>query len=162
MSKETDSLLTQGLAVGYARTQKPDVVNRDGFIGASNDFVTPDGGKYHDEWFANDNGGGQELVQTGEESATRLYGGGVISVGELEKLPITVGDVIQRLVTSVRQLAGKTRLHESCTLTLPDGWKYDYEILKRSKEVPLTIGYESITYHGREVFAHGHIISPIK
>jgi hypothetical protein len=162
MVEKTTDLLTSGLAEGYAGTKKPERVNRSGFLGKSNDYVGPGGDHYHDEWFADDNGGGQELVETAEEKGTRLYAGGVIPVEELQLLGLTTKDVILRLITSVRELKGKTRLHEPCTLELSDGWSYDYEILKRSEEVPLTIGYESIKFNGREVFAHGHMLSPVK
>lgn len=162
MSERIDKLLTDGLDTGYAGTQKPESVQRVGFAGKANDYTDSDNGHYHDEWFADDNGGGQELVETAEEKATRLYAGGVIPTKELQLLDLTTGDVISRLITGVRELRGKTRLHEPVSLELPDGWGYSYEILKKSKEVPLTIGYESITFNGREVFAHGHMISPVK
>jgi hypothetical protein len=162
MPERTDKLLTDGLAEGYAGTKKPERIQRTGFLGKANDYVSPEGGHYHDEWFANDNGGGQELVTDKDEHSTRVYAGGVISTEELQKLGLTTKDVISRLITSVRELKDKTRLDSPCSLELPDGWKYKYEILKKSDEVPLTIGYESIEYNGREVFAHGHIISPIK
>jgi len=162
MSEKINNLLTDGLAEGYAGTKKPERIQRSGFAGKANDYTNPEGGHYHDEWFADDNGGGQELVETAEEKGTRLYAGGVIPAEELQALGLTTKDVISRLITGVRELKGKTRLHEPCSLKLPDGWTYDYEILKKSEEVPLTIGYESIKYNGREVFAHGHMISPIK
>lgn len=161
MSERISKLLTDGLAAGYAGTLKPESIQRAGFAGKANDY-TSDNNHYHDEWFADDNGGGQELVETAEEKATRLYAGGVIPIEELQTLGITTKDVISRLITSVRELKGKTRLHEPASLGLPDGWTYTYEILKKSEEVPLTIGYESISLNGREVFAHGHMISPIK
>lgn len=162
MSEIIDNLLTEGLTEGYAGVKKPDPIQRSGFAGKANDYLSPDGGHYHDEWFADDNGGGQELVEARGEQSTRLYGGGVIPTEELQQLGLTTKDVIRRLITSVNELKGKTRLHEACSLELPDGWKYTYEILKTSKEVPLTIGYESVSYNGREVFAHGHMISPVK
>lgn len=162
MSERIDKLITDGLVEGYAGTKKPDKIQRAEFSGKANDYISPEGGHYHDEWFADDNGGGQELVLIGEEQATRVYGGGVIPVEELQKLGLTTKDVISRLRTSVNELKDKTRLHEPCSLQLPDGWDYEYTLLKKSDEVPLTIGYESIRYNGREVFAHGHIISPVK
>ncbi len=162
MSKRIDKLLTDGLAEGYAGTKKPKKIKRSGFAGESNDYPSPEGGHYHDEWFANDNGGGQELVEIEEEKFTRLYGGGVIPTEELQKTGLTTEKVIQRLIASVRELKEKTRLHEPASLQLPDGWSYKYTILKKSEEVPLTIGYESIEYNGREVFAHGHILTPVK
>jgi hypothetical protein len=162
MSEKVDKLITDGLAEGYAGTKKPDKIQRAEFGGKANDYISPESGHYHDEWFADDNGGGQELVVIGDEQATRVYGGGVIPVEELQKLGLTTKDVISRLITSVKELGEKTRLHEPCSFQLPDGWEYEYTLLKKSDEVPLTIGYESIRYNGREVFAHGHIISPIK
>jgi len=162
MSETIDKLLTEGLAEGYAGTKKPETIQRSGFHGKANDHMSSNGGHYHDEWFADDNGGGQELVETAGERFTRLYGGGVIPVEELQKLGFTTKDVIDRLIASVNELKGKTRLYEPCSLELQDGWEYDYEILKRSEEVPLTIGYESIKFNGREVFAHGHVLSPVK
>lgn len=161
MSERTEKLLTDGLAKGYSGTKKPEKIARAGFSGKSNDFVSPTGGHYHDEWFADDNGGGQELVEEYGEKFTRLYGGGVIPQLELQKLGLTTKDVIAHLITSVNELKEKTRLHESCSLELPNGWNYKYTILKKSEEVPLMVSYESIEYNGREVFAHAHILSPI-
>lgn len=114
MTKRILNLLTAGLAEGYAGVQEPEVVERAGFSGKSNDYTHPDGGHYHDEWFANDNGGGQELVIQDDEKFTRLYGGGVISTEELQKLGLTTTDVISRLITSVKELKEKTRLHNAC------------------------------------------------
>ncbi len=162
MSERIDKLFTEGLMAGYAGNKNPDTIQRAVFVGKSNDHTTENGEHYHDQWFADDNGGGQELVETAEEKATRLYAGGVIPVEELQKLGLTTKDVIGRLITSVRELKGKTRLHEPASLQLTDGWNYKYEILKKSHEVSLTIGYESISFNHREVFAHGHMISPIK
>lgn len=162
MSERTDQLLTDGLAEGYAGEKKPVKIERAGFAGKANDYVGPNGGVYHDEWFADDNGGGQELTEEEGEKFTRLYGGGVIPVEELQKLGLTTKDVIARLITSVKELKEKTRLYEACSLDLPGGWKYTYSIIKKSQEVPLTVGYESIEFSDREVFAHAHILTPIK
>ena len=162
MPEKTDRLLTDGLAEGYAGTKKPEKIQRSRFAGKAKDYISPEGGHYHDEWFADDNGAGQELVIEGDEQSTRVYAGGVIPTEELQKLGLTTKDVISRLITSVKELGEKTRLHEPCSLQLPDGWEYKYSILKKSEEVPLTIGYESIEYNGREVFAHGHMLSSVK
>lgn len=162
MSEKTNKLLVEGLSEGYAGTKKPESIQRANFTGKSNEYVSPEGGLYHDEWFADDNGGGQELVKDGEEQYTRVYAGGVIPNEELQKLGLTTKDVISRLINSVGELKEKTRLDKACNLTLPDGWEYKYTILKQSDEVPLIIGYESIEFNGKEVFAHGHMLSPIK
>lgn len=162
MTEATDKILTEGLGEGYVGKIKRGKVERAGFNGKSSDFSNPQGGRYHDEWFADDNGGGQELAMINEEKATRVYAGGVIPVEKLNKLGLTTKDVIARLITSINELGDKTRLHEPCSLELENGWSYDYSILLKSSEVPLTIAYESIKYNGREVFAHGHMLSPIK
>lgn len=162
MSERIKKLLTSGLLEGYAGIKKPEKIQRSEFEGKTNDYVNLQGGRYHDEWFANNNGGGQELAKDGDEQFTRLYGGGVIPVEKLKKLGITTKDVISYLRLSIGELKEKTRLYESVSLKLPDGWDYKYIILKKSEEVPLTIGYESIEYRGQEVFAHGHILSLIK
>lgn len=162
MSERINKLLTNGLLEGYAGVKKPEHIKRSEFEGKTNDYVNLQGGRYHDEWFANENGGGQELVKEGDEQFTRLYGGGVIPVEELKKLDITTKNIISRLRLSIGELKEKTRLYEPASLSLPDGWEYKYIILKKSEEVPLTIGYESIEYKGKEVFAHGHILSSIK
>lgn len=161
MSVKIEKLLTLGLTECYAGAKKPEVINRSGFLGKANELQSPDG-HYHDEWFATHNGGGQELVDSQDGKGTRLYAGGVIPLPELEALGITKADVTTRLITSVRTLKDKTRLRSSCYLSLGEEWEYKYDILKTSEEVPLTIGYESITFEGREVFAHGILISPVK
>lgn len=162
MSERTNQLLTEGLAQGYAGEKKPVKIQRAGFSGKANDYRGPNGGVYHDEWFADDNGGGQELTEEEGERFTRLYGGGVIPVEELQKLGLTTKDVIARLITSVKELKDKTRLFNDCALELPDGWRYKYTVIKKSEEVPLTVAYESIAFNEREVFAHAHILTPIK
>lgn len=162
MSERTNKLLTEGLSEGYAGFKKPEKIQRAGFSGKTNDFINPEGGRYHDEWFADNNGGGQELTTEGNEQFTRLYGGGVIPVDELQKLGLTTKDVISHLIISINKLKEKTRLYKPCSLDLSNGWNYKYEIIKKSKEVPLTVGYESIEFNNREVFAHAHILSPIK
>ena len=158
---ETDKLLTEGLCQGYAGKSIVTQVERSGFSGKSTDLVV-DGGHYHDEWFANDNGGGQELVVIDGDMAVRVYGGGVIPIAELQEIGLTTKDVISKLIFSVSELKEKTRLHTPCSLKIDDDWDYEYKILSQPEEVPLTIGYEAIRYRGREVFVHGHIISPVK
>ncbi len=163
MSERTDKLLTDGLAEGYGGLKKPEKIKRSYFRGKSNYYNSPEGGHYHDEWFADDNGGGQELTEIDGEKFTRLYGGGVIPVEELQKLGLTTKNVLSKLSVSINTLRNRTRLHTPSQLKFMDGlWLYTYSILKQSEEVPLTVGYESIEYKGREVFAHAHILSPIK
>lgn len=161
MTENTDRLLTIGLGEGYAGKNEVEKITRAGFNGKSTDLQRGDD-HYHDEWFANDNGGGQELVTSDGESATRVYAGGVIPQNELEELGLTTKDVISKLLFSVGELKEKTRLHTPCSLEIDGDWRYEYKILNQPKEVDLTIGYESISFKGREVFVHGHIISPVK
>ena len=134
MSERIDKLLTDGLVAGYAGTMKPEPVRRVGFAGKANDYTDSNNGHYHDEWFADDNGGGQELVRQLKKRATRLYAGGVIPVEELQLLDLTTKDVISQLITGVRELKGKTRLHEPASLELPDGWSYTHTKYSKKKQ----------------------------
>lgn len=59
-------------------------------------------GRYHDEWAADFNGGGQELAVTpGGEKTTRVYAGGTLTKEELGKMGLTKKDVIGKLVLFV-------------------------------------------------------------
>jgi hypothetical protein len=76
MTNTIDDALTTGLTSGYAGKTQFASLERAGFLLQSSHLQT-DAVVYHDEWLNAHNGGGQELVRTGEERATRLYAGGV-------------------------------------------------------------------------------------
>jgi hypothetical protein len=163
MSKKIEKLLTEGLLSGYAGKNWV-VVKRDIFPGESSHLNSPDGGVYHDEWFVGKHlGGGQELVKIGEESFTRLYGGGTPDLEILEKLGISTKDVGSYLIKKIKELGDRTRLFSDC-MPEPEGdWHYSYTILRHNQDnLPITVSMEQIRYKGIPVHLHPFIISPIK
>ncbi len=165
MKKELDDLLAKGLGAGYAGKIIPETVKRGPFEGGKQSLFTSEtNGVYLDQWFAHQNGGGQELVQDKDgDRATRLYGGGNLAPEELAALGTNEEEVINYLIKKVGQLGNKTRLHENCFPEADGDWQYSYKILQPNVGgIPLTIGLESIDFKQTTVFAHGFILSPIK
>lgn len=158
-----NNLLSKGLAEGYAGSTQRQKVSRGKFTLDSSEFSEKDGGFYIDQWIADKLGGGQEIVQTGVEKATRLYAGGVTSDQTLESLNISKDDVTGKLVQFIQEVKEKTRLEKDYE-THDGGWKYSYKIIKTPEDigVQLTIALETITYKETAVFAHGFLISPVK
>ena len=93
MSEEIDRLLARGLKEGFAGGTVMQSVKRGGFNLKSSHFES-EGGVYHDEWFAERAGGGQEIVNVGNTTFTRVYAGGTIPLEELKGLGISKRDVM--------------------------------------------------------------------
>jgi len=160
MQAKIKSILGKGLNEGYMGKTARGKVKRAGFDLETSDYSGPEG-KYHDEWAAHQNGGGQELVETPDGSrATRVYAGGNLPQKELDKLGITEGQVIEKLLFFVNEAKEKTR-QDTDTESVNGDWSYKYKVLKELKEIPLVVGEESIFYKGVLVFAHFHINSPV-
>lgn len=161
MDIESKDILTKGLLEGYVGKSIRGSTVRAGFELPTSNYEGVEG-KYHDEWMADYNGGGQELITTpGGEKATRVYAGGTLSKEKLEKLGLTKKDVIGKLVYFVNKLEGKTRLDEDAEVI--DGeWAYTYKVLRSVQEIPLDLGSEEIKYQNSLVFIHFHILSPVK
>ena len=161
MEKSNKDILTKGLLEGYAGKgiQGSDV--RAGFNIKTSDYEGSEG-KYHDEWAADINGGGQELTEAADgEKATRVYAGGTLSPVKLQEFGLTKKDVIVKLVLFVNRLGNGTRLDEDAEIE--EGlWKYTYKVLKSVKEIPVDLGEEEIKYNDNLVFVHYHINSPVK
>lgn len=118
-------------------------------------------GRYHDEWAADFNGGGQELTETANgEKATRVYAGGALSPDKLQSLGLIKKDVIGRLVTFVNDIGEGTRLDTDTERTDGD-WKYTYKVMRSVKEIPVDVGEEEIRFKDTLVFVHYHVISPV-
>jgi len=162
MAEQLGELLSEGLKTGYGSGGERQVVQRGPFQVESTQFTTPDGGLYVDQWIANNNGGGQEIVQKGDKKSTRLHAGGVIEPEELAKLGLTKKDVTGYLKTKIVELGTQTRLSADCAPQPDEDWQYSYKVMKHLDELDLTIGLESITYKGQIVFAHGFLNSPVK
>jgi len=160
MDKESKAILAQGLLEGYVGKSIRGSIKRSGFDLETSDYTGPEG-KYHDEWAADFNGGGQELAETTDgKKATRVYAGGTLSADKLQELGLAKKDVIGKLVFFVNQLKDGTRLDQNAEKT--DGvWKYTYKVLRSVQEIPLDLGEEEIRFNENLVFIHFHIISPV-
>ena len=160
MNTKNKKILAKGLLEGYAGKSERGSADRAGFSVETSDYSGPEG-KYHDEWAADYNGGGQELTETNDrEKATRVYAGGTLSADKLQELGITKKDVIGKLIFFVNELKEGTRLDKDAKLI--DGlWEYTYKVLKSVSKIPVDVGEEKIKYKGNLVFVHYHIISPV-
>lgn len=162
MNKKIKDGLTKGLLAGYAGGEVASV-NRGRFDGKASHVELEKNAIYHDEWFVPiQNGGGQELVQIGQETYTRLYAGGTPTDEQLESLAIKAHDVGTYLVQKIQKLKDKTRLLENCNPAADGDWQYSYVITGNYPEAEVTTGLESITYKDTVVHVHAFIISPVK
>lgn len=153
--------LTTGLLAGYGGKSEFGSATRGSFPMQTSHFENEDI-TYHDEWFPGSNGGGQELVKTGNEMYTRLYAGGVISEKELIKLGITEKEVISELMRRIQELGAATRLFANCNPNPNGHWGYSYTILNTNPNVEMTMAKEIIIYDHTIVFIHGFLLSPLK
>ena len=161
MDREIRDILTKGLGEGYVGKSVKGLVDRAGYTLETSDYRGLEG-KYHDEWAAHQNGGGQELVETPDgKKATRVYAGGSLGEEELIKIGLTGKDVSKKLVFFVNQLGEKTRLDTDVESTEGD-WSYSYKILKSVQEIPVDVAEEAIKYKGSLVFIHFHVNSPVR
>lgn len=161
MDNKIKAILAKGLSEGYGGKIVFKKVKRATFEIESSDYKGPEG-KYHDEWAAHQNGGGQELVEAANgEQATGVYAGGSLEEEKLKELGLTGKDVIGKLVLFVNRLGDKTRLDEDAESTEGD-WTYTYKIMKSVKEIPVDVAEEEIRFRGNLVFVHFHINSPVR
>lgn len=160
MNKDIDSALTKGLLTGYAGG-KVENIDRGGFAGKVSHVELPDGQVYHDEWFANHSGGGQELIQVGDSLFTRLYAGGTPDEQTLSSLGISANDVGAYLKRKITELGETTRLIEDCMPDPDDEWQYAYRITGNYPETSVTTSLESIEYKGAVVHHHAFIMCPV-
>jgi len=150
--------LTRGLLAGYGGETDFTTSIRGNFEVKSSHYEE-DGIIYHDEWTG---GGGQEIVKINEkELFTRVYAGGVVNEEILKELGITKKDVINNLISRIKELGDKTRLFSDCSVNDISGWNYKYEIIDNNKEIGVTTGKETITYKNQVVFVHAFVLSPI-
>lgn len=160
MEKTSKEILAKGLLEGYVGKSIRGQVDRSGFTLETSDYSGPEG-KYHDEWDANFNGGGQELTEDSKgNKATRVYAGGTPSVEKLQTIGLTKKDVIGKLIFFVNKLGDGTRLDQDAEL-VEGNWAYKYKVLKHLEEIPVDLGEEEIRYEDKLVFVHYHILSPI-
>jgi len=160
MSEETDKLLTKGLKEGFAGGTIIQNTKRGGFDLKSS-HLEKNNITYHDEWFANRAGGGQEIVKVGEITYTRVYAGGTIPLEKLKALEISIDDVMAFLKKQITENGEKIRLYTNFEPEPEGDWQYSYNILDKNNNIPLIIGKEVIKYKAQLVFIHDFIISPV-
>jgi len=160
MSQETDELLSKGLAQGFAGGTVMSGVNRAEFDFKSSHFEE-NGNVYHDEWFADRAGAGQEVVKVGDVTYSRVYAGGTLPVDELQKLGTDKGQIMTFLKKHMLENGDRIRLHTDFRPEAEGDWQYSYKVTDTNPQIPLTIGKEVITFKGQLVFEHDFIICPV-
>lgn len=162
MATNAEAVLRKGLRAGYAGGSEPKPVTRGPFTVKSSHHSFPEeNAEYLDEWIFNRTGGGQEIAKAGKDLATRVFAGGVIREERLKELGITHDQVISYFRSKLEKIADRTRLHENVILE-PDGdWQYRYTIEQTIPELPMTVGLETVSYKGHDVFIHVFVITPI-
>lgn len=159
---EINKLLSDGLESGYGGNTEREIVQRGPFNIEASQLQTQDGKVYRDEWIADRTGGGQEIAQAGENTSTRLYGGGTVGLEQLTELGLTKKDVTKYLKRKIGELGEKTRLFDDCDIN-PDGdWQYNYKIMKNMEDIPLTVAMETISFKGKLIFAHAFILTTVE
>lgn len=160
MSQNAFKLLSKGLAQGFAGGTIMSGINRAGFDFKSSHFEE-DGSIYHDEWFADRAGAGQEVVKVGNVIYSRVYAGGTLHTEELQKLGINKGQIMTFLKKQMIENGEKIRLHTDFISETEGDWQYSYKVTDTNPQIPLTIGKETITFKGKVVFEHDFIICPV-
>ena len=170
MTTPVESLLTEGLKAGFVKggTSKEEVwvgpfqvkSSERVILDPETEEVT---GHYIDQWTPGRLGGGQELVQVGDERAIRLYAGGTLPEEELIKLGTNHDEIMTYLTDKITALGEQTRLGKPCRPD-PDGlWQYAYEILRKDVDgIPVRVSLETIAFKDTTVYAHPLIQSPIE
>lgn len=120
------------------------------------------GSVYHDEWTGVTLGGGQELVQVGEQKYTRVYAGGNLDYAQLEKLGTLEGEVIGYLKKVITTIGEQIRLDKDVTKQSEGDWAYEYKIFSKETAIPLIVGREAISFKNTEVFIHFFLLCPVK
>ena len=153
-----EKALTQGLLAGYGGETKFEKTTRGSFDISSSHFENNEI-IYHDEWTK---GGGQEIVKIDGELFTRVYGGGTVNKDVLDNLGTKKEEIINYLISKIRELGDKTRLFSECKADKIGDWSYEYKVLDKENKIDVTVGKEIIKYKEEVVFVHCFVLSPIK
>lgn len=155
-------ILAQGLLAGFAGKSVFGTAVRGGFSLISSEVTFPDNtAQYIDQWIGRQSGGGQEIAKVGNETITRVYAGGTVSLEVLKPLGIQDSDIMAYLKEKLMALSGKTRLSTTVDPIVDGDWEYRYEIVQQIPDMSLTIGKETISYKHTAVFVHVFINSPV-
>lgn len=162
MKESIKRILGIGLSGGFG-AGKYGNTERSGYQGETADYQGPEG-KYHDEWFAQQNGGGQELVSdTDGNMGTRVYAGGSLDAEGLAKLGITDANLRSEMKHFLKTFGARSR-GDKKMYAVHGGFRYSYEPIEIVQEIPVIAGKEEIRYGEKNslVFIHFHIYSPIR
>jgi len=160
MSEAVDKLFSKGLQQGFAGGTVMSDVKRAEFNFKSSHFEE-DGNIYHDEWFADRAGAGQEVVKVGDVVYSRVYAGGTLPVEELQKIGTDKGQIMTFLKKQMLENGEKIRLHTNFNSEADGDWQYSYKVTETNSQIHLTMGKEVITFKGNLVFEHDFIICPV-
>lgn len=148
-------ILAKGLLAGFAGKSVFGSAKRGGFSLTSSEVSFPsENAQYIDQWIGKQSGGGQEIVQVGDKTATRVYAGGTVPHEVLSGLGIVEGDIMAYLKEKLTELSGVTRLTKAIEPITDGDWRYVYDIVGEVSEIGLTIGKETIWYKETAVFTH--------
>ena len=147
--------------MGFAGNTIRQTVDRGGFQLETSHFESKEDEEYHDEWAADFLGGGQELARVDDIKMTRVYAGGV-SKKVLPELGIAKKDVIRFLIKNIRESGDKIRGNNNFEPDAEGDWRYEYKVLVKPDEIPVTLGVENIFYKDKKVFVHGFVICPFE
>ena len=159
---DNKELLTKGLQEGFGGGTVRKGVDRGGFKVESSHYETEDGDAYHDEWLANRVGGGQELIEIDGNRFTRVYAGGTISEEALKDLGLTKKDVVGFLKKQILENGENLRLCDDFLPEAEEDWRYEYKIIDKEDDIPVTMGKESIYFKEELVFVHNFVLSPVE
>lgn len=157
---DIDSLLSKGLSQGFAGGTVMSGIKRAGFDFKSSHFEE-NKNIYHDEWYADRAGAGQEVVKVGDVTYSRVYAGGTLPVEELQKLGTDKGQIMTFLKKQMLVNGEKIRLHTDFTPEAEGDWQYSYKVTDTNPQIPLTMGKEVIYFKGQLVFEHDFVICPV-
>lgn len=160
MNSNADKVLINGLHNGFAEKNNYTVVQRGKFDLLSSEFSNSMD-YYIDQYIAKRLASGQEIAKSGNEISTRVYAGGIVSSNILQTLGINEENILDYLKKKIAQ-NNNTRLYELLDPITDGDWQYEYNIIKKYPELPLTVGEESISYKGVKVFIHVFLNSPIE
>lgn len=116
---------------------------------------------YHDEWAVKKSGGGQELVQVGTDTFTRVYAGGIASAEKLKELKLKDADILRFLLMTLHKAGTATRFDQPYQLE-ENNWRYEYRVVQNDTGIPVVTSREEIFFQNQLVFLHVFLLSAVE
>ncbi|MBU0569896.1 hypothetical protein KKB40_03885 [Patescibacteria group bacterium] len=92
----------------------------------------------------------------------RVYAGGTISEQALQDMGLTKNDVMGFLKKQILENGENIRLNDDFLPEAEGNWRYEYRIIGREEDIPVTMGKESIFFKEELVFVHNFVLSPVE